>query len=98
MATTIIDFQLGEAMVTLQIIRELSKHREPPILVLGSLVEDRPSINVTLHTAIGDADTAEVSREYKTGRSVTIQGKRDHRTEHFAFEWIAPRHCSSDHE
>lgn len=87
MPEPIVDFRQGEAQATFAILQELSKHIPTPISICGSNIKDRPSINVTLKAPIGDAD---VLREYKTGRSITIHEKRNHETEHFAFEWIAP--------
>lgn len=86
---TIIDLKKGEAIAALHIIRELSKHRSPPITVLGSQLEERPTINVTLKQSISEEEN--VSQEYKTGRYITIRDRRNHETEHFTFEWIAPQ-------
>lgn len=79
----------GEWFTAYTIVTELAKHRELPITVLGSNKEGRPSINVTLTTSIGEADT-DVLQEYKNGRAYTIREGRNHETHHFAFEWIAP--------
>ena len=87
MSRAVIDFRKGEAGVVLSILIELSKHREPPITALGSQLERRPTINVTLTKSIGDED---VAQEYRTGRSTTIKGHCNHETEHFSFEWLAP--------
>lgn len=86
--TAVIDFRKGEAIATYHILAELSKHRETPISVFGSRIEGRPTINVTLKASIADEDAGQ---EYRAGRFITIRDKRNHETEHFSFEWIAPQ-------
>lgn len=87
MTEAIIDFSVGEAIATYHILAEFSKHREPPLTVFGSHLQDRPTINVTLTASMNAGDALQ---EYKTGRAVTIQNRSDHETEHFRFVWIAP--------
>lgn len=89
--TPTIDFRRGEAIATCDILIELSKHREPPLLVMGSQVASRPTINVTLTRPINENEQEAVKRGYKTGRSITIQGRCNQHTDHFKFEWIAGR-------
>lgn len=65
----------------------LSQYRELPIKAFGSMLVGRPTINVTLIAPIGDSD---VRREYMGGRVITLRESRNHETEHFSFEWVAP--------
>lgn len=85
----VIDFRFGEAIVIFDILVELSKHRDLPLRVCGKNLGGRPTIHVTLTKPIGDVDADR--SEYKNGRALTIRQHGNHETEHFAFEWVAPR-------
>lgn len=85
---TVIDLRYGEASTVLTILTELAKHVETPVHVKGSNRRHRPTINVTLRQA---GDRADLRQQYMKGRLLTIKRKSNHATEHFDFEWIAPR-------
>lgn len=88
MSGTVIDLGQGEAATVLTILTELSKHLETPIHVKGSRISQRPTINVTLLQA---GDRADLRQEYMRGRHLAIKEKSNYATEHFDFEWVAPR-------
>lgn len=85
----VIEYKLGEATVVLDILTELSEHRKPPLRVCGKNLEGRPTIHVTLTAPVGDLEA--VRTEYKDGGAMTIKERRNRETDHFAFEWVAPR-------
>jgi hypothetical protein len=86
--TIVLDLTHGEAATVLAILAQRSEQTACPLIAKGSIVFGRPTINVTLKSP-GTKDA--LRQEYNAGRVTCIRKKSDHDTEHFHFEWLAPR-------
>jgi hypothetical protein len=86
--TIVLDLTHGEAATVLAILTQRSEQTVCPLIAKGSIIRGRPTINVTLKSP-GTKDA--LRQEYNAGRFTCIKEHRDHDTEHFHFEWVAPR-------
>ncbi|RMZ75120.1 hypothetical protein DV737_g5441, partial [Chaetothyriales sp. CBS 132003] len=87
-STIVLDLTHGEAATVLAILTQRSEQTACPVTAKGSIIRGRPTINVTLKSP-GTKDA--LRQEYNAGRFTCIKKHGKHDTEHFHFEWLAPR-------
>ncbi|RMZ90902.1 hypothetical protein DV736_g1859, partial [Chaetothyriales sp. CBS 134916] len=87
-STIVLDLTHGEAATVLAILTQRSEQTACRLTAKCSIIRGRLTINVTLKFP-GTKD--ELRLEYNAGRFTCIKEHRDHDTEHFHFEWLAPR-------
>lgn len=93
MTTIILNLREGEVSAILTLLTEQSALRPCPLTAKGSNIAGRPTIDVTIKAA---GTRQELKMEYMGGRGTCMKQQSDHETEHFLFEWTAPRSRHSD--